>query len=680
MSTSTFDAVDGTDLSTLGYAVYDGAASVFSQRARGGAAGVATYARRSLDLGSPNHFSEAQVWATNALQQRAGVTVCDNGAGTRYRLYWQPNNTVRLAKDVGGEFVVIAQASSPEPSGATFRLSVDGNVLTPTVNGVSPFAQASYTDASIPAGNFAGIYWVGQSSLDNHVVSTLAAPVPPVVWVSKNGSVVTRPDGTFYRVVAEGTGNLDAESSGTLAVPGGAVVDVSIRMRRAAGVGHQGQLSANIFAGAQYLTNVFVTGVPSQGTEFATLTGRLDLTKYPNATSVILLPTLYNTIRLDAFDIQPDVSVVTVGSAPTTEAPTPPPPAVVNQAATGVYQSVPGSGVFSPLRTFAGSFPAAHRVRLYRASLRAITADTSRDRLVPGTYTPDASNTGLVNPALLTNYTGTSFLAASGAVYENLRFNVLLNVAAANVIFRNCLFRGAANPTTDNACVYLTNAAGKNVLFEDCEVDPQTPNLYNTGIYGGEFTARRVKLHNLTDYFGLNRPNVRLEGCWGYDFSYFSPSANQPGDNQTHNDAIQFHPGVSGVVLKGNRWTGKYGSAGTHQPSHRVGPTPSGAANPAAALFMFGNNLGANAVVGLDSQDDIFEGGFQPVNGGGPAGLNIGKIWRGRFDGDSFGGPDMTGASRTIDVSPDTIVDVGEGTANQNVYANGTPVLVRRNQ
>lgn len=95
---------------------------------------------------------------------------------------------------------------------------------------------------------------------------------------------------------------------------------------------------------------------------------------------------------------------------------------------------------------------------------------------------------------------------------------------------------------------------------------------------------------------------------------------------------------------------------------------------------MFNDNVGELA--NLDITDNFVRGGRIPFNAGGlsldtSVAPFLGRIWRNVFTRDAG----ISGYTINLDTSyaSPSSCDTGDGTPNQNVYTDGTPVRVHRN-
>lgn len=122
----------------------------------------------------------------------------------------------------------------------------------------------------------------------------------------------------------------------------------------------------------------------------------------------------------------------------------------------------------------------------------------------PPTGYPDASNTGLTNPSLLTTYTGSYSVTTPGLVLENKIFNGRLDINASNVTIRNSKFTGNPFVALD------VNASG--FLIEDSEFDVTGDDA----IWGGNnWVGRRLNIHGSED--GMKMSGGTLEDSYIHD-------------------------------------------------------------------------------------------------------------------------------------------------------------------
>jgi|GEM_PF-2828420 len=214
-----------------------------------------------------------------------------------------------------------------------------------------------------------------------------------------------------------------------------------------------------------------------------------------------------------------------------------------------------------------------------------------RASLVPGSYFPDASNTGLIDASVLETVDGNVTLSDQSSqvkVIENKRFRGYVYLTGKNYLFRNCLFEGPANP--QYAAVVARYATSSGNVFEDSTFKPRGINYYNGTINGRGFTLKRVELTGAVDGAnpsvadGGTRLDVTITGSWVHDLLRWSPDPTH-SDNQSHSDGIQWMGG-RGLTLIGNRIEGlldtsisswgpaTYDSSGKMTGGHPFYPNP----------------------------------------------------------------------------------------------------------
>lgn len=190
-----------------------------------------------------------------------------------------------------------------------------------------------------------------------------------------------------------------------------------------------------------------------------------------------------------------------------------------------------------------------------------------------GTYKPSLDTVGVPDPAGLVEGTAGTFappnttVTISGSTsrtYENMVLRCDFDIrTTGTVIFRNCYLRGWNKPwSSESAWIScLGNLGNRNVIIEDCWINPDYPTPWANGISGCDFTARRNLIENTNDGIGAQRPlspnsdiRVRIHGNWIRNLAYWTPDTayNPPTYRaQTHNDCIQIFSG-SGVDIVGN--------------------------------------------------------------------------------------------------------------------------------
>jgi hypothetical protein len=304
------------------------------------------------------------------------------------------------------------------------------------------------------------------------------------------------------------------------------------------------------------------------------------------------------------------------------------------------------------------------------SSEAAAAVPTSCSGLTAGTYDPSPQTTGVRAGSTLTKVTGDLVITAPGR-YENLDVHGFVDVRAADVEIRNSRVRGGL-ATRSRGLINATNESVRNLVVEGVELVPQQPTLWLTGILGHDYTARCVDVYQTVDGFGVFNTHdpggptrVRIEQSYCHHLAYYSPDPGH-ADNRTHNDCVQIQGG-SGAVVRFNTLhaylSGKVGTL-NYPVDH----------NQALSGVMLNANVGKTTDVVVS--DNLINGGDIAINGGGltyqPSDF-LGTFHRNRFNRDQFH------AGHTIDLDASVRADTGDGTADQNVYTDGTPVRVRRN-
>lgn len=158
---------------------------------------------------------------------------------------------------------------------------------------------------------------------------------------------------------------------------------------------------------------------------------------------------------------------------------------------------------------------------------------------------PDATNTGVPLGTNLTIYNGNLNIASPG-VYEALDVHGFVTISANNVTFRNSIVRGGT-PSANRGIINVNS--GTNILIDSVEISPTTPSVYWDGIWGGNYHARKLNIHDVVDGAKLDS-NVTIELSYIHDLSYFANDPNQ-GGGPTHNDGLQILAGNT-ISVYGN--------------------------------------------------------------------------------------------------------------------------------
>lgn len=313
-----------------------------------------------------------------------------------------------------------------------------------------------------------------------------------------------------------------------------------------------------------------------------------------------------------------------------------------------------------------------------------------------GQTLPDEFNTGSrIASVNLQTHSGDLTINNDDVVVTGMYVTGRIIVNGKRVVVRDCEAVGVTTlGRTQEQFLIDINASGTDALVEFVtmhRVGNPGESIEGARINGARAKIRRCKVYDVVDHFGLVAADISLEGNYAFDQLYYAPALTQPGDNQTHNDIIQYHPGVIRPIIIGNVLESKYGNAGTHQPDHRshfdqTGVySPSGHETTSSAVMMFGGNMGSDYVLNAVVEDNWMNGGFIPINHGSTVRCQYGRMWRNTFDGDSYRlgsyvpGPSFDNSTYTLSFDSTCIVDTGQGTANRNTYSNGGAVNDRRN-
>ena len=193
----------------------------------------------------------------------------------------------------------------------------------------------------------------------------------------------------------------------------------------------------------------------------------------------------------------------------------------------------------------------------------------SRASLVPGTYKPDATNTGAFSTSLPDNgspsMTTRILTHTSPVVIENQTIwgDLIIRTSAGTTI-RNCILRGGSHaPSGATAIIDCNNAAAGNVVVEDCTFYPQVFTLGRDGIVGHDYEVRRCNISGTTDGMGMFRLssqgtdcNVTAEANYIHDLNWIYPDTMTTSHTDgTHNDCIQVQGGAN-IHINGNNLAG----------------------------------------------------------------------------------------------------------------------------
>lgn len=148
-----------------------------------------------------------------------------------------------------------------------------------------------------------------------------------------------------------------------------------------------------------------------------------------------------------------------------------------------------------------------------------------------GPTKPNSSNTGYTGT--LTS-SGSITVNTAGAVIENLNISGGVHVKANNVTIRNCKIDGGIYGVR-------CNYGYTGLVIEDCEI----VNSSSSGVFGSNFTARRLEIHEM--YSDAIKPitNCLVESCYVHHIGRAVGS---------HADAVQSRDGGSNMTFRWNNF------------------------------------------------------------------------------------------------------------------------------
>ncbi|WP_199184204.1 UrcA family protein [Cryobacterium sp. Y62] len=174
----------------------------------------------------------------------------------------------------------------------------------------------------------------------------------------------------------------------------------------------------------------------------------------------------------------------------------------------------------------------------------------------PTSGTPNGTNTGVPAGTVLKVVNGDVNVTTPGTVLNGLDIRGLVKINAANVTIKNSIIRGRA----DKPGVLINNLGGfSNLVLTDTEIFPTVMSNNNHGIYGYNFTATRLNIHNVIDGIHITGSNVTVQKSWIHDHAHYAKDPNH-GGTPSHDDGIQVQIG-NNIKIDGNRLTGSYSAA-----------------------------------------------------------------------------------------------------------------------
>lgn len=160
---------------------------------------------------------------------------------------------------------------------------------------------------------------------------------------------------------------------------------------------------------------------------------------------------------------------------------------------------------------------------------------------------PTGESTGVPAGVGLVSHYGDIVVTQPGTVLDGLDIHGFVDIKAADVTIRNSILRGGT--ATFNRGM-VTNYGYDNLVIVDSDFIPEHETVWQDGIKGWDFTARRVHVRGNVDSVKIQGDNVRIEGSLLENSTYYASDPNQ-GGGATHNDGIQIQKGLN-ISVVGN--------------------------------------------------------------------------------------------------------------------------------
>lgn len=249
---------------------------------------------------------------------------------------------------------------------------------------------------------------------------------------------------------------------------------------------------------------------------------------------------------------------------------------------------------------------------LFAGTGAPITVTTGRDNLIPGSFFPNATNTGHITPAnQMDVVSGNVSWGAEmdGRTITKTRFTGRLTLNTQNITFKDCIFEGYILNDRASFAIWPNGLRCSNIKVIDSTLAPAVQD-HGTHIFQGHhITFTRCDMFHGVDAADPIPPSgsslrcdVRFEGCWMHDLVYFSPDPFH-GDNKTHNDLIQWGGGL-GVAVVGCRLEGF------------ADPTIGDATKPpvfSGSALVSGNDIYPKLSVGSGVMSILAGSGYPPI-------------------------------------------------------------------
>lgn len=192
-----------------------------------------------------------------------------------------------------------------------------------------------------------------------------------------------------------------------------------------------------------------------------------------------------------------------------------------------------------------------------------VAPEAARAALIPAQTSPstgvvpDDSNTGVPAGINLIVHHGDLTITQPGTVIDGLDIRGMVKVEAPNVTIKNSIVRGRP---LNGPMALIGNLGGyKNLRIIDTELFPSLPSPDVQGIYGYNFEATRLNIHEVVDGIHLTGGDVKISDSWVHDNLHYEQDPNQ-GGTPSHDDSIQIQAG-SNIRIDGNRLTDAWNSS-----------------------------------------------------------------------------------------------------------------------
>ncbi len=224
---------------------------------------------------------------------------------------------------------------------------------------------------------------------------------------------------------------------------------------------------------------------------------------------------------------------------------------------------------YGPNHAFATTIPAAsgsHQVCVTALNVSAgssksfgcqqvtVPSTTSTDLTSPTSTFPTATTTGVPAGTSLRVHNGDLTVTTAGTVVDGLDVTGTIIVKADNVTIKNTRVRGITSNTYTTPLINQKNG-NRNLVVQDSELIPSSPNQYQYGIIGWNFTLDRVEIAKVVDGVHIIGSNTIVRNSYIHDIRDYVVNGST-----THSDGIQIQIGSNHRVTN-NRIEGGWNAA-----------------------------------------------------------------------------------------------------------------------